>query len=186
MRGGYGHLVLIIQPVLAVNGDDGIDDILCSLREHILISNVDDGRFHLVQTGREGTLDAVGHRIDIGTGYIEDRSFIILDKLRERCRLIYLDLTQWGADNLSNLRLQLAIGIYWGTVVGSALEVANLISAVRMKLELEASALLIGETDEIYGDREVVAIECLLMVGAVDGLIFIELQSLTGLEENGW
>ena len=55
-----------------------------------------------------------------------------------------------------------------------------------MKLELEASALLIGETDEIYGDREVVAIECLLMEGAVDGIIYIELQSLTGLEENGW
>ena len=55
-----------------------------------------------------------------------------------------------------------------------------------MKLELEASALLIGEADEIYDNREVVAIECLLMEGAVNGIINIKLQLLTCLEENGW
>lgn len=46
---------------LAVNGDDGADDILGTLREHILIGKVDDGGFLLAQAGSERTLDAVGH-----------------------------------------------------------------------------------------------------------------------------
>ena len=185
VRGRYSHLVLVIQPVLAVNGNNGVDDILCSLREHILVGKVDDGGFLLAQAGCERTLDAVGHRIGVAAGYIENRRFIILDKLRERCSLINLDLTQWGADDLSDFRLQLAIGIYRGTLVGNALEAAYLIGAVRMKLELEAAALLIGEADEIYGYGEIAAIESLLVEGTVDGIIYIELETLSGFEEYG-
>ena len=185
MRGGDGHLVLVLEPVLAVNGDDGVDDILCSLREHILVGKVDDGGFLLAQAGNERFLDAVGHRIDVAAGYIEFRSITILYKLGVRRSLIYLDLSQWGVDDLSEASSNLIAIIYRKIITGYALEPADDVRAIALELELEAAALLIGKADEIYGYGEVAAIESLLVEGAVDGIIHIELEPFSGFEEHG-
>ena len=185
MRGGDGHLVLVLEPVLAVNGDDGVDDILCSLREHILIGKVDDGGFLLAQAGNERALDAVGHRIDIAAGYIELRSIAILYKLGIGRSLIYLDLSQWGVDDLSEASGNLIAVIYRKIITGYALEPADDVRAIALELNLEAAALLIGKADEIYGHGEIAAIERLLVEGTVDGIIYIELEPLSGFQEHG-
>ena len=185
MRGGDGHLVLVLEPVLAVNGDDGADDILGTLREHILIGKIDDGGFLLAQAGSERTLDAVGHRIDVAAGYVEHRSITILYKLGIRRSLIYLDLSQWGVDDLSESAGNLIAVIYRKIITGNALEPADDVRAIALELELEAAALIIGEADEIYGYGEIAAIERLLVEGTVDGIIYIEPESLSGFQEHG-
>ena len=48
--GGNGHLVLVVEPVLAVYGDDGVEDILGTLGKHILVTQVDDGSLLLAET----------------------------------------------------------------------------------------------------------------------------------------
>ena len=78
--GGNGHLVLVVEPVLAVYGDDGVEDILGTLGLYIRIGKIYDGSLLLVQSHRERAQDAIGHGIEVGMAYVECRCIATLDK----------------------------------------------------------------------------------------------------------
>ena len=48
LGGADGNLVLVFHPVLVVDGDDGVEDVLSTLRIDIVIGEVDDRRLLFV------------------------------------------------------------------------------------------------------------------------------------------
>ena len=88
-------------------------------------------------------------------------------------------------DDLSESAGNLIAVIYRKIITVNALELADDVRAIALELELEAAALIIGAADEIYGYGEIAAIERLLVEGTVDGIIYIELESLSGFQEHG-
>ena len=88
-RGGDGHLVFVVHPVLAIHGDDGVEHIFGTLGELVFIGEVDDRGLLLADGCRERCLDAVGHGIEIGTAHVQGLAFAYEFDVGGSC--LYLD-----------------------------------------------------------------------------------------------
>ena len=191
--GGDGHLVLVVHPVLAINGDDGVQDVLGTGGEHILVSEVDDGRLLLAQVGGEVRLDLVGHGVEVGTGHVELRGLgwaaALLASVQELAvgrGYADLDLADRRAIDMAELHFQLGVIIDLLAFLVDALEIREDGTSALLHLHAQGGTLLVAKVEELDGDWQVLAIEGHLMETAVDGVVHVEVESLAGLQQHRW
>ena len=182
--GGDGHLVLVVHPVLAVDGDDGVEHVLCALGDDVLVGEVDDGALLLADGGGEGCLDGAGHGVEAGAAHMEHGS---LAAAHEGCVGVghgYLDIAQGRAHMGVELARDVLVAHHEVALAVGALEVTDNKLVVAHEVEVHLCALHVVHAEELDGDGQVLAVECHGVEGSVYGVAHLEVQLLAGLEEH--
>ena len=183
--GGNGHLILVVEPVLAVYGDDGVEDILGTLGLYIRIGKIYDGSLLLVQSHRERAQDAIGHGIEVSMAYVECRCIATLDKGSVRWCSLQLYLAQWSLNQFAQLTCDGLVGLHWSSIRRCTLEIGEFKLFSLLQIYGHRTIVFFADGEELYGDRQVVAIEHIAVESSIDGIIHIEFQLLAYFHKNG-
>ena len=182
--GGNGHLVLVVEPVLAIYGDDGVQHILGTLGLYIRIGKIHDGSLLLIQSHRERTQDAVGHGIEVGMAYVECWCIATLDKGSVRWCSLQLHLTQWSLNQFAQLTCNGLVGLHRCSIGRCTLEIGEFKLVTTLQVYGHRPIMLLADGKELHGDRKVVTIEHIAVESSVDGIIHVELQLLAYFQKH--
>ena len=182
--GGDAHLVLVVQPVLAVDGDDGVEHVLGTLDDHVLVGEVDDGALLLADGGGERRLDGAGHGVEAGAAHMEHGSLAATHEGRVGVGHAHLHIAQGRAHMGVELACDVLVALHGVALAVGAPEVADDELVVAHEIEVHLCALRVVHAEELDGDGQALAVERNGVEGSVYGVAHLEVQLLAGLEEH--
>ena len=186
MGGGDGHLVLVLHPVFAVYGDDGVQHVLGALGELVLIGQVDNCCLLLADACRERRLDMVGHGIEVGASHMQFPALMSIDEGRIARCLVYAYIAHRRADGLAQLALYLLVRFHLVSSLVGATHMYDRKQIAMLYLYIQIGALHIVQAIEMNGYRQRSAIESHRMEGTVFTVVYVEFELLASLQQDGW
>ena len=173
-------MVLVLHPFFFVHVEQGVDDVLCTLREHVAEGDGDECSLRFGQVRAEVGADAVRHAVIVAAA--DGDGAVVLQVVAQAGGGQHGNLAQRGVDHGVETSLDDALLRVLLTIVG---KFGQFKAVGALEGQGEGSEVFGGEAVENHLDGLLFAVEGNGMEGAGFFVVHVVVQAFTGFCEEG-